>query len=183
MYSLMGMRTVNRLIDYNNLVYTFYIVLISYLMMHNALWLKLYVFFIINKIWSILFHSALILGYVSYVCVDKNTNLKRDTLFCYDLELPSTFIPTPMDGEVESFELRDLEWVLEKVVQGGSEGYKPNCNLVVIDFLIRWSTALILNAHNGFSFWFFDFIFDSREISFLSSQKHFFTITMRVRIE
>ena len=58
-------------------------------------------------------------------------------MFCYDLELPSTFIPTPMDGEVESFELRDLEWVLEKVVQGGSEGYKPNCNLVVIDFLIR----------------------------------------------
>ena len=42
-----------------------------------------------------------------------------------------------MDGEVESFELRDLEWVLEKVVQGGTEGYKPNCNLVVIDFLIR----------------------------------------------
>jgi hypothetical protein len=58
-------------------------------------------------------------------------------LFCYDLELPLSFIPEPMDGEVESFELQTLDWVLQKIVEGGPNGYKPNCNLVIIDFLIR----------------------------------------------
>ena len=48
-----------------------------------------------------------------------------------------------MDGEVESFELRDLEWVLDKIVNGGPEGYKPNCNLVVIDFLVRYAKQLL----------------------------------------
>lgn len=47
-----------------------------------------------------------------------------------------------MDGEVESFELRDLEWVLDKIIKGGPEGYKPNCNLVVIDFLVRYERKL-----------------------------------------
>ena len=42
-----------------------------------------------------------------------------------------------MDGEVESFELKNLTWVLNKLVEGGSNGYKPNCNIVIIDFLIR----------------------------------------------
>lgn len=69
--------------------------------------------------------------------MDKNLKLKRDALFCYDIELPATFIPVPLDGEVESFELQTLEWVLDKIVEGGPNGYKPNCNLVIIDFLIR----------------------------------------------
>jgi isopentenyldiphosphate isomerase len=76
-------------------------------------------------------------GAVSYTNIDKHGNLKRDTLFCYDLELPKSFHPMPVDGEVESFELQPLDWVLAKVAAGGPEGYKPNCNLVVIDFLIR----------------------------------------------
>ena len=63
--------------------------------------------------------------------------MKRDALFCYDIELPIDFIPKPMDGEVESFELKNLTWVLNKLVEGGSNGYKPNCNIVIIDFLIR----------------------------------------------
>lgn len=74
---------------------------------------------------------------VSYVGIDDKANMKRDVLFCYDLELPFDFTPKPCDGEVESFELQSMEWVLEKVLEGGSKGYKPNCNLVVIDFLIR----------------------------------------------
>lgn len=74
---------------------------------------------------------------MSYTTVDENQNLKRDTLFCYDIELPVSFIPTPMDGEVESFELQNLDWVLNKIVEGGDNGYKPNCNVVIIDFLIR----------------------------------------------
>ena len=76
-------------------------------------------------------------GAVSYTSVDKNLKLKRDALFCYDIELPASFIPKPLDGEVESFELRTLDWVLSTIVEGGPNGYKPNCSLVIIDFLIR----------------------------------------------
>jgi len=61
--------------------------------------------------------------------------LKPDTLFCYDLELPADFIPRCTDGEVESFEL----WPLDKVAQRihDTDDIKLNCNLVMIDFLIR----------------------------------------------
>jgi hypothetical protein len=78
--------------------------------------------------------------------VDKDQKLKRDALFCYDLELPLSFIPEPMDGEVESFELQTLDWVLQKIVEGGPNGYKPNCNLVIIDFLIRLGPYIRLKA-------------------------------------
>lgn len=81
--------------------------------------------------------EATAVGAVSYSSTDTNGCLKRDVLFCFDLALPEDFIPTPVDGEVESFELRELDWVLNKVLEGGPGGYKPNCNLVVIDFLIR----------------------------------------------
>ena len=76
-------------------------------------------------------------GLVSYRQVDDKGRLKRDTLFCFDLELPTDFMPTPADGEVQEFACRDMEWVMRTVARGGEEGYKPNCNLVVIDFLVR----------------------------------------------
>lgn len=37
---------------------------------------------------------------------EKAMTLKRDTIFCYDLLLPKTFIPHPVDGEVDSFFLK-----------------------------------------------------------------------------
>jgi hypothetical protein len=70
--------------------------------------------------------------------LDGPDKLKQDSLFCYDLELPVDFKPTPVDGEVESFELQPIDWVLRKVAEGGVHGYKPNCNLVIIDFFIRY---------------------------------------------
>ena len=81
--------------------------------------------------------KAKAVGAVSYVGQDEFNNLKRDVLFCFDLELPNDFIPAPVDGEVEYFEKRDLQWVIDTIIEGGENGYKPNCNLVVIDFLIR----------------------------------------------
>ena len=86
---------------------------------------------------SICIFTFFLIGAVSYTSIDKNGRVKRDALFCYDIELPSSFIPKPMDGEVESFELQPLSWVLKKIVEGGPNGYKPNCNIVIIDFLIR----------------------------------------------
>ncbi|MBC8210134.1 MAG: DUF4743 domain-containing protein [Gammaproteobacteria bacterium] len=66
---------------------------------------------------------------------ETELGLKPDTLYCYDLELPPDFIPHCTDGEVESFEL----WPLHKVAQRihDSDDIKLNCNLVMIDFLIR----------------------------------------------
>lgn len=76
-------------------------------------------------------------GAVSYCSLDEHGQLKRDSLFCYDLELPPTFIPTPGDKEVEDFQLLTIPEIIEIVARGGDRGYKPNCNLVVIDFLVR----------------------------------------------
>ncbi|MCB1734258.1 MAG: DUF4743 domain-containing protein [Gammaproteobacteria bacterium] len=74
------------------------------------------------------------IGCITY-CGQNQAGLKPDVLYCYDLELPADFQPTPEDGEVESFQLLPIEEVAEIVRD--TEEFKPNCNLVVIDFLIR----------------------------------------------
>ncbi len=61
--------------------------------------------------------------------------LKPDTLYCYDLELPADFRPCCEDGEVEDFYLWPVEQVLETVRD--TNAFKFNCNLVIIDFLLR----------------------------------------------
>jgi len=81
--------------------------------------------------------KAISTGAVGYTSLDEQGNLKRDVLFCFDLELPFDFRPTPDDGEVDFFQLQSIDWCLERVIEGGSEGYKPNCNLVVLDFMVR----------------------------------------------
>lgn len=81
--------------------------------------------------------TAVPVSAVSYSGLDEERRLKRNCLFCYDLELPADFQPIPCDGEVQSFELQSLDWVIEKIALGGKGGYKPNCHLVVLDFLIR----------------------------------------------
>ena len=57
--------------------------------------------------------------------------------FTFDLPLPADFTPTSLDGETENFELWDLDRVAAAVANVGGDGtlFKPNCNLVVIDFL------------------------------------------------
>jgi hypothetical protein len=56
-------------------------------------------------------------------------------MFCYDLELPRDFSPIAVDGEVESFHLMPIDEVAT-IIRHGFE-FKFNCNLVIIDFLIR----------------------------------------------
>ena len=73
-------------------------------------------------------------GTISYWHTDGR-GLKRDLLYCYDLELPETFQPVAADGEVGEFMLWPIEKVAE-VVRDTFE-FKFNCNLVIIDFLIR----------------------------------------------
>eukprot|EP01031_Cornospumella_fuschlensis_P026421 gene26421-31926_t len=81
--------------------------------------------------------KAVASGYISYNGLDEWDNLKRDVIFCYDLELPRDFTPTPLDGEVESFSLQPLDRIMDILLGRAEKEYKPNCNLVVIDFLMR----------------------------------------------
>ncbi|GMH41105.1 hypothetical protein BSKO_09015 [Bryopsis sp. KO-2023] len=78
--------------------------------------------------------KAISSGVVTY-SQRQEDGIKRDVLFVYDLELPSDFIPTPLDGEVEEFML----WPISKVADiiRNTREYKPNCALVIIDFFIR----------------------------------------------
>ncbi|WP_096527079.1 DUF4743 domain-containing protein [Candidatus Nitrosoglobus terrae] len=78
--------------------------------------------------------QAIPVGYISY-CMETPLGLKPDIMYCYDLELPADVIPQCQDGEVEEFYL----WPVEKVAAlvQDTEEFKKNCNLVIIDFLIR----------------------------------------------
>ena len=60
---------------------------------------------------------------------------RPDVLYCYDIELPREFRPVNTDGEVEEFLLLPLSEVM-RIVRDTDE-FKLNCNLVVIDFLVR----------------------------------------------
>jgi len=73
-------------------------------------------------------------GVVSYRMED-DSGLKPDCMFCFDLELPAEFVPHPGDDEVESFRLLPIEQVADIVRDTGE--FKLNCNLVIIDFLLR----------------------------------------------
>jgi isopentenyldiphosphate isomerase len=78
--------------------------------------------------------QAVPVGVVSYNRLARR-GLRRDLLYCYDLEVPAQFEPRNTDGEVESFQLLPLDEVARLVSE--TDEFKLNCNLVVIDFLIR----------------------------------------------
>ena len=73
-------------------------------------------------------------GLISYK-YDYNLGGTEDILYCYDIELAEEFVPVCMDGEVEEFYLMPIEEVAELVKN--TDEFKLNCNLVIIDFLIR----------------------------------------------
>lgn len=73
-------------------------------------------------------------GAISYCC-ETPVGLKPDTLYCYDLALPDSFVPQNTDGEVAEFQLMDLDVVIKRVRD--TDEFKANCNLVILDFLVR----------------------------------------------
>ena len=77
---------------------------------------------------------AQLCGHVS-LFMENQGKIKRDLLFCYDLILPEDFVPCNQDGEVESFLLKSFLEVERLIAE--TEEIKLNCNLVMIDFLIR----------------------------------------------
>ncbi|KAK3318573.1 NUDIX hydrolase domain-like protein [Apodospora peruviana] len=54
----------------------------------------------------------------------------------YDLELPAdgSVVPSPKDGEVESFSLCTVEEIQDQLARGL---WKPNCAVVMLDFFLR----------------------------------------------
>ncbi len=54
--------------------------------------------------------------------------------YTYDIEMPDSIIPTPVDGEAESFELLAFDEVMRRM---RAHEFKPNCALVLIDFYMR----------------------------------------------
>lgn len=77
---------------------------------------------------------ALPVGAITYCCA-RDGGLRPDIIFAYDLDLPPDFVPAPGDDEIENFSLRPIDEVIEIV--RGSFDFKFNCNLVIIDFLVR----------------------------------------------
>jgi hypothetical protein len=74
------------------------------------------------------------IGTISYV-METDAGLKLDTMYNFDLELPSDFTPLINDGEVDEFMLMPLADVAA-IVRDSFE-FKFNCSLVIINFLIR----------------------------------------------
>lgn len=81
--------------------------------------------------------KAVPVGAVSYEYSEEDGQVNRSVLFCYDIELPYDFQPTAVDGEVDEFFLRNLDQVLELMDPECIDPIKPNCYLVIIDFLLR----------------------------------------------
>jgi 8-oxo-dGTP pyrophosphatase MutT (NUDIX family) len=78
--------------------------------------------------------TAMPAGHISY-CVETPEGLGPATMFVFDLEVPRAFEPENADGEIDYFELLPVADVLRLVAEGRE--FKPNSNLVIIDFCLR----------------------------------------------
>jgi len=67
--------------------------------------------------------------------------ISRVVLFTYDLYLPQDFVPTPVDGEVEEFFLWTVDQIKESMAPNFCDPIKPNCYLVIIDYLLRMGSV------------------------------------------
>ena len=92
-------------------------------------------------------HSTGAISYEQFEPFSSNDNdydndpydglISRSLLFNYDLYLPNDFTPKVVDGEVEEFFLWSIDEVIESMDKNYSDPIKPNCYLVIIDFLLR----------------------------------------------
>ena len=73
-------------------------------------------------------------GAVSYL-MDTPRGITPDTMFTFDLKLPSDFTPTTNGAEVSSFMTYSLTELAALVYD--TDSFKYNSALVIIDFLIR----------------------------------------------
>ncbi|XBW37023.1 hypothetical protein QEN19_002603 [Hanseniaspora menglaensis] len=76
---------------------------------------------------------------------DEDDVITAEQEFIYDIEFPETVTPSINDSEVHEFKHYGLQ---ELVTLLKSNDFKPNCSLVVIDFLIRHGYINITNEPN-----------------------------------
>lgn len=79
--------------------------------------------------------EAMPVGTISYLRDNGSKCAENAIMFNYDILLPKSFKPTPVDGEVDEFELWNINRVKDEIEN--KDNFKDNCNLVIIDFLIR----------------------------------------------
>ncbi|CAI9593204.1 unnamed protein product [Staurois parvus] len=88
-------------------------------------------------VWWTMLVIVLIMAIFSRYCsyaYEKGEGIYLECQFVFDLEVPESFQPIVGDGEVQEFFL----WPLEKVREAiATEEFKPNCALVILDFLMR----------------------------------------------
>lgn len=77
---------------------------------------------------------AVAVGAITY-CAETEEGLRPDVQYCFDLEVPVDFRPACRDGEIEGFMLMPIDEVAALVRE--TREFKFNCNLVIIDFLVR----------------------------------------------
>lgn len=75
-------------------------------------------------------------GTISY-CLAFGEGLRRDTIFTFDLRLPEGVIPRPDHEEVASFQSFTADEALAMLYDPTETRFKPNADLVLIDFFIR----------------------------------------------
>lgn len=77
-------------------------------------------------------------GVLLYMYVPSSgiERVQPEVEYIYDLEFDdeTTITPHPEDGEAEDFTLMDTDEILKRL---NNHEFKPNCGLVIIDFLIR----------------------------------------------
>ncbi|MBT6276153.1 MAG: DUF4743 domain-containing protein [Chromatiales bacterium] len=83
---------------------------------------------------SVLASRARAAGTIAYR-MGTEEGYRPDTVFVFDLELPESFEPRNTDGEVDRFACLPIDEV--KNIVRDSTAFKPNCALVIIDFLVR----------------------------------------------
>ncbi|KAI8894504.1 NUDIX hydrolase domain-like protein, partial [Globomyces pollinis-pini] len=72
-------------------------------------------------------------GYISY-WQEKEFESNSGIDYIFDLQLPESFIPKPVDLEVDSFQLVSMTDLKELILQNK---FHPEALMVVVDFLIR----------------------------------------------
>ncbi|KAI5480423.1 thiamine pyrophosphokinase-related protein [Pseudohyphozyma bogoriensis] len=74
-------------------------------------------------------------GVLSYTYRTKEGWVQPEVQYCYDLKMQKGDpTPIPNDGEVEAFKLLTIDEVVQIMLEGKM---KPNCCLVLLDFLVR----------------------------------------------
>ncbi|KAJ3147619.1 hypothetical protein HDU89_005236 [Geranomyces variabilis] len=81
-------------------------------------------------------------GVLTFFLDDAERGWVPDTEYVYDIELPDSFVPQPVDGEVQAFHLMELGAVVERLRAGE---FMNESALVVIDFLIRFGYVTPMN--------------------------------------